>query len=212
MTGSELPCPTSRLNNLFSIASTLVSKALAIEDSIEAVDFIEPSIDSSIDSTLEKLQTENEVLQTKNADLVGEVNHLESKLEAVQTEAQTSIDSLTLKLNEATNEIQRQSSEYNKLHKKYVVLKSDIFDGKVPVKSTTRNPLTLDGEAEYIIDTDQAKERVIELIKQGLEHKAIAEQLESEGYRTKGLLGDVKPYLQSNIGKWQKKFKQNGRI
>jgi len=53
---------------------------------------------------------------------------------------------------------------------------------------------------------------VIELTKQSLDHKEMTKQLESEGYRTKGLLGDVKPYLQSNIGKWQKKFKQKGKI
>jgi len=203
-----------------SIAQALLTKVESIENRLSSLEVgqgrsepvIEPSIDSSIDSTLEKLQTENEVLQTKNADLVAKVNHLESKLEAVQTEAQTSIDSLTLKLNEATNEIQRQSGDYNKLHEKYTALKGGIDDGNAPVKSTSRKSLTLNGEAEYIIDTDKAKERVIELTKEGLEHKAITQQLESEGYRTKGLLGDVKPYLQGNIGKWQKKFNQTGKI
>ena len=200
-----------------SIAQALLFKVESIENRLSnlevgQVDSVEPSIDSSIDSTLEKLQTENEALQAKNTDLVAEVNHLESKLEKVQGEAQANIDSLTQKLNEASNEIQRQSTEYNQLHKKYVALKTDIFDGKVPVKSTSRKSLTLNGEAEYIIDTDKAKERVIELIKEGLDHKAIALQLESEGYRTKGLLGDVKPYLSTNISKWQKKFKQKGHI
>ena len=88
-----------------SIAKALLTKVEAIENRLLSLEVgqgssepvIESSIDSSIDSALEKLQTENEVLQTKNADLVGEVNHLESKLEAVQTEAQTSIDSLTQK-------------------------------------------------------------------------------------------------------------------
>jgi uncharacterized coiled-coil protein SlyX len=146
-------------------------------------------------------------LQTENG-------ALESKLEAVQSEAQANINSLAQKLSEAKREIQRQSTEYNNLHQKYITLKADVFEGKVPAKSTTRNPLTLDGEVEveYIIDTDKAKERVIELTKEGLDHKAITQQLESEGYRTKGLLGDVKPYLQSNIGKWQRKFKQNGHL
>jgi len=200
-----------------SIAKALLTKVESIENRLSnlevgQVDSVEPSIDSSIDSTLEKLQTENEALQAKNTDFVAEVNSLESKLDKVQGEAQTSIDSLTQKLNEATNEIQRQSGDYNKLHEKYTALKGSIDDGNAPVKSTSRKSLTLNGEAEYIIDTDKAKEKVIELTKEGLDHKAIALQLESEGYRTKGLLGEVKPYLQTNIGKWQKKFKQNGRI
>ena len=99
-------------------------------------------------------------------DAVSKCQVLESKLEAVQSEAQTNIDSLTQKLSEAKREIQRQSTEYNNLHQKYIALKADIFDGNAPVKSATRNPLTLNGEAEaeYIIDTDKAKERVIELI------------------------------------------------
>jgi len=147
-------------------------------------------------------------------DAVSKCQVLESKLEAVQSEAQTNIDTLTQKLTETKQENERLAGEYNQLHKKYTVLKTSLDDGNAPVKSTTRNPLTLNGEAkaEYIIDTDKAKERVIELTKEGLDHKAITQQLESEGYRTKGLLGDVKPYLQSNIGKWQRKFKQKGSI
>jgi len=137
---------------------------------------------------------------------------LESKLEAVQSDAQVNIDSLTQKLDEAKQENERLASEYNQLHEKYAALKMNLDDGNAPVKATSRKPLTLDGEAEYIIDTDKAKERVIELIKEGLDHKEITQQLETEGYRTKGLLGDIKPYLQSNIGKWQRKFKQKGHI
>jgi len=142
------------------------------------------------------------------------LEELQSEKEALQNEAQMKIDQLTQKLAETKQENKRLAGEYNQLHEKYVALKADIFDGNAPVKSTARNPLTLDGEAEveYIIDTDKAKERVIELTKEGLDHKEITQQLESEGYRTKGLLGDVKPYLQSNIGKWQRKFKQKGSI
>ena len=189
--------------------ATLESRLVYLESLINKEQLApKPSVGYSVaddnttqwESKLGELQTENEAL--------------ESKLEAVQSEAQTNINSLAQKLGEAKREIQRQSTEYNNLHQKYIALKADIFDGNAPVKSTTRNPLTLNGEAKvkYIIDTDKAKERVIELTKEGLDHKAITQQLESEGYRTKGLLGDVKPYLQTNIGKWQRKFKQKGSI
>ena len=164
-------------------------------------------LESKIDEEKARAQAKSEASEKKVVDL-------ESKLEAVQAEAQTNIDSLAQKLSEAKKEIQRQSTEYNNLHKKYMALKTDIFDGNAPVKSTNRKSLTLDGEAEvkYIIDTDKAKARVAELTKEGLDHKEITLQLEAEGYRTKGLLGDVKPYLSTNIGKWQRKFKQKGRI
>ena len=116
-------------------------------------------LESKIHGEKAKAQVKSEASEKKVADL-------ESKLESIQKEAQTNIDSLTQKLGEAKREIQRQSTEYNNLHQKYMALKTDIFDGNAPVKSATRNPLTLNGEAEaeYIIDTDKAKEKVIELI------------------------------------------------
>ena len=150
-------------------------------------------------------------LQAENTDL-------ESKLEAVQNEAQKNIDQLTQKLSEAKQENERLAGEYNKLHEKYVVLKTDVDDGSAPAKSTKRDPLTLDSEAsrvegEVIIDTDKAKARVVELAEQGLNASEIGQRLYNEGYRTKGRFdGKVKPYVQNNINKWLAKWKKTGLL
>jgi len=169
---------------------------------------------NAVDLWIEKIELAKS-LQTKNADL-------ESKLEAVQSEAQATIDELNQKRLEDKTEIQRQTKEYSDLHQKYADLKAklDTTDGSAPAaKKKKRDPVVLDSEivkteeaTDYIIDTDKAKARVGELTKEGLDHKEITKQLESEGYRTKGLLGDIKPYLSNNIGKWQRKFKQKGSI
>lgn len=102
----------------------------------------------SLKSKNSKLQLQVEQLQ---AQLLEQNSHadLESKLEAIQKEAQANIDSLTQKLGEANQEIARQSTEYNKLHEKYTALKTDVADGNAPsTKSTKRKPLTLDSDAQ----------------------------------------------------------------
>lgn len=107
------------------------------------------SKNSKLQSQVEQLQAQIEDSQKEAQPLLERNADLESKLEIIQTEAQANIDSLTQKLNEAKAEIQRQSTEYNKLHKKYIALKTDVADGDAPsTKSTKRKPLTLDSDAQ----------------------------------------------------------------
>jgi chromosome segregation ATPase len=158
--GKEKYALQAQINDLRGTIDDLKSENEAIKRTHakdkESVKHEQDKLVESIKSKNRKLQAQVEQLQAQIKDSQKEAQpllernaDLESKIEAIQKEAQANIDSLTQKLSEANQEIARQSTEYNELHKKYTALKVDVDDGEAPsAKSTKRKPLTLDSDAK----------------------------------------------------------------
>ena len=160
-----------------------------------------------------RVQKELEAVQKQNIDLQGQ-------LKAVQKEAQLTREMFSQEQLISRSTIQTQTDRYNKLSEKYAVLKASVAttdtntdtDGNAsgPKTKLTRNPI---GESEIILDKNQAKARLVELAKQGLNADEIAQRLYNEGYRTKGRFdGKVKTYIDGNIKTWWTKWKETGSL
>ncbi len=180
------------------------SRLSSIEKRLHSLESWKTGRDNDIESAVDNQAS----LQEENAVNEAVITAAELKIKTIKAEAQETIDDLTHKLSDALKEINRLANEYNALHEKMATMKRD----KPAPKSTKREPLTVDSEAQrvkaqIITDSKQTKARVVELARSGLDEVDIARRLLDEGYRLKGRDGKIKHYTPVDIRKWVGRLK-----